>query len=297
MDLFGLPPTSRTTKQLFLTEGTWIAPRSSSMAYILAVGGGGGGGAGYSSSAGTNKGGGGGGAASGFTTAMVPIAAVGDSLHIVIGKGGAGGSTSGSPGSTGRPSYVLARSVKDSSYNAVVLSARVNSDGGSAGTSSASGAGGSNSTTSYMPHLCVCGLTRYVTGTNGGNGGGAFGQHGFPAGVGSITIGGNGGAGAGSSLNSTYYSAVTNTDYADGIYRERFPIDLSTYTLTGPDGILNGLIPSAAFGGGANNSIAGGKGGDGALGCGGGGGGAGANFGGGGAGGKGGDGYVIIWSW
>ena len=81
---------------------TWEKPRGINMIHITCFGGGSGGGGGI----GVNQQGGGGGGSGGQTTLLIPAHVLPDILYVSPGKGGAGASTFGSPGSSGTASFV-----------------------------------------------------------------------------------------------------------------------------------------------------------------------------------------------
>jgi hypothetical protein len=84
-------------RQIFTSNGNFVAPVGVSVVYLTGAGGGGGGGAGRTD---TSMGGGGGGGAECCLRRAYPVVA-GNTYAVVIGQGGAGGVGNSSPGSDG----------------------------------------------------------------------------------------------------------------------------------------------------------------------------------------------------
>jgi hypothetical protein len=280
------------------TFQTWSRPSGHTMMHVSVVGGASGGGPGQSGAEGTARRGGGGGAIGGDSEWSGPIPC--DTLHVLVGTGGAGG-TGTSVGGTGERSIVTTDTnpVNQQAY-LLVESSLTGSGGG--GPGSATGAAGSAGNV-------FSGAARYATkgtwstraGIAGSAGGNAVAGVTASAQVAYDRAPGAGGAGR----------AATNLALAGGQVSGQG----NQVTVVGGAGSAAGAgsnggngaetgnrpgttPPSTAWtsmgGAGAGNGITGGKGGDGALGSGGGGGGAGVT---GGAGGNGGAGFVVITSW
>jgi uncharacterized repeat protein (TIGR02543 family) len=173
--------------QTFKSNGTFVAPSSGTVEYLI-VGGGGGGGA-------YNGGGGAGGLLSGYTAVVA-----GQSYPIVVGAGGAGESGPNSGGSNGG----------DSSFNGLIAK------GGGKGSHNMSGsAGGSGGGSGYGSMVLAAGVLGQgntggagMVGNNSYSGGGGGGAGG-PGGSATSTGGGAAGPGLLSSISgSAVYYAV-----------------------------------------------------------------------------------------
>ena len=294
-DIFNLPNISQNV-QFFTSDSTnwqiWSKPRNAKFIFIYAIGGGAGGAAGTSGSLGTARNGGGGGAASNVAKFFIPASLVPDVLYVLVGRGGAGG-TSGSPaGSNGEISYV--GYYPNTGVTSTLVQSSILPASGATGQSAA----GTPSTFFRSTLTQLFGQvnnlpTSSVIGTNGSAGGGV-GTNKTPTG---IVSGGAGGGGTGVLNNNFSGGSIVSTTWNPTI-----PGGNGGNGLPGYQGYIIGANNSESkplwftggSGGSSNGTGTGWVGGDGAIGCGGGGGGAGVT---GGAGGRGGDGLVIIISY
>lgn len=183
--------------QIFTANGTYTP--SSGMAYCIveAVGGGGGGG-GSTASANQGYGGGGGGAGS-YSRSYLTAATVGASKAVVIGTGGAGGTSGAVAGSAGN----------DTTFGSTIVVGK-GGGGGTPGAAASVGSGGSGGVTGtgdltirgqygfYGDYVNNVTVTNY--GVKGGAGGSSY--FGFGGTVGFVNTAGSGGGGAGTSYGS-----------------------------------------------------------------------------------------------
>jgi hypothetical protein len=227
--------------QDFTANGTWTKPQGAKLLHVVIISGGGGGGSGRVRTSSQTVSGGAGGGAGGRAEYWIPAASVANSISVVIGQGGAGGTavstnnTDGNNGSAGTQSTFGSYLVKPGSFG----------QGGSTATAAFGISGGGN-------FSVVSGLIGYAgsggsspPGSNSGLGGNPGSRGGMNPGGGgaaggmTATIGYNGGAGgAGESI-----------------------LSLSTATTAG--GGAAGLTGDAGNGANATDNIFGGSGGGG----------------------------------
>lgn len=272
----------------------WRKPRGKQMAYILVIGSGGGGGAGFTGATATVRGGGGGGGSSGWSTVLIPLILLPDTLYFMIPVGGQGGRTSGATGASGSRSFVSIAN-NTTAANVVLQSGSAAATGGTGGSVAGSAAAGVAGTiaTDVQCLFANLGITKFQSGKIGSIGGVVGGG----AGASNTILTSHqlcGGAGGGT-------TPAANTDFAGGAQTGAglFPTVAGG---TGGGGNGNG-VPVALWrpffsyggvGGGTGGAGNGGAGSNGGIGSGGGGGGGGITFG---AGGDGGPGYGLIVCW
>jgi hypothetical protein len=269
IDVFNIPSSTQNTITFYATGNwqTWNKPRNAKMIEIFCLGGGAGGGQ-HTVSTG-NSFAGGGGASGGIVRGLIPAFLLPDTIYILVGKGGAGPSTSATAGGVGNISYVALQTTT-SEQTLICKSSTTTPGGGGA----AAGAGGAPTISVvslsafgnlglFTAIAGVAGTTGALTTTGSGTNQPALGT--------SIVTGGCGGGGKGSAGvfgtggNITSASAVlTNqvnggqTEGADGG---------SGY------GTLQPFCGTGGAGGAGRGGTTGtgGRGGDGWYGCGGGG--------------------------
>lgn len=285
IDVFNIPSQQQQTFTFYSTGNwqTWSKPRGAKMIEIFCLGAGGGGG--HSTvTAGSTTGGGGGGSA-GIVRGLIPAFLLPDTIYILVGKGGAGASTSATVGGTGGISYV---SLQPSTSEQTLICK----------SSTTTAAGGGLSTAGVAATISVVALSAFgnlglftaIAGVIGSNGGATTPQ----PGVGQSALGTNlttGGAGGG---------GKTSSVIAQGGFILSAPAILTTPVNGGVAAGQNGgdgygtLQPFCGTGGAGGAGITtgtGGGGGNGWYGCGGGGTGGGSVVS---KGGDGGDGLIII---
>jgi hypothetical protein len=289
----------------FSPMNIWNKPKGINFVYALIIAQGQGGGGGTNFGAGTAGGGGGGGAAGNISQILQPAYLVPDTLYVVVGRGGRGGSfgnagpvtsnalTSGlhyltagaAPITFPRPYYAFPSSGPG---------ANTSGRGGSAATAGGGGAAYTIATTTLQPG--IIGFSNYnITTTLGGFAGG-FNTAGLNAPFVGRPQGGAGGGGVSSSIAYPGGNVLAPTTSVNSIWSRDLSGGANT-GVAGEDGITlfePTFLSLPGAGGGANASGVGGNGGKGGIGCGGGGGGAGTT---GGRGGDGGDGLVMIVCW
>lgn len=306
MDGIHLPGGAGVDRQTFLGAQpsggtqwtTWYKPRGRSMLSILNVGSGAGGGGAAGNTAGSARGGGGGGGGAACVRFVVPLVMIPDELYIQVfagGLGGAGGSSgNGSAGNPGLLSTVAIYPNAGTPFHILSVNGTAPTGGG-AGTSATGGANGSSGSTVTATAMILAALGVFASqaGMSGSSGGAQTGAIGSPLGPsGSPFFAGTGGAGS------------QSADFVGGVYSQILassPFQATTAApagANGSDGFRFGQYPIfyGGSGGGASNSVAGGRGGSGMVpGTGGGGGGAGVTTGG--RGGDGGPGLVEMICW
>jgi hypothetical protein len=276
--------------QVFRQSGAWVKPRGVTMINILVIGGGGGGGAGLGAASGTNRGGGSGGGGGAISRTMIPSIFLPDTLNIVIGNGGQGG-TQTTAATSGGVTYVELPNGNGGLDSRVIYA---NGGGaGNSGTTSGAAVAGLQGVAPVTPavYSSVSILSTSVGGAAAA-GGAATGGNGSNIILGTTSLINTGGSGGGG-------LASTNLSTNGGQYTGSVGLSptITWATGTSPNG-LGGYFSNIPFisvggiGGGGTNASAGGFGGNGAFGSGGGGGGGGLTTGG--PGGRGGDGIVII---
>jgi hypothetical protein len=175
--------------QAYSADGTWTKPAGAQFVEVIAIGGGGGGGSGRLGAPASTRGGGAGGGGAGITRWMVPAAALGATVAVTVGQGGAGGApqlTSGVNGNAGSPGTA-------STFGAHVYAS--GGFGGAGGAGTVAPIGGAGASASIIP------------GGVGGNGG--AGATGNPT-VGASALGAAGGGGGGSVTTGNTQQAGAN---------------------------------------------------------------------------------------
>jgi len=175
--------------QAYSADGTWTKPAGAQFVEVIAIGGGGGGGSGRLGAPASTRGGGAGGGGAGITRWMVPAAALGATVAVTVGQGGAGGApqlTSGVNGNAGSPGTA-------STFGAHVYAS--GGFGGAGGAGTVAPIGGAGASASIIP------------GGVGGNGG--AGATGSPT-VGASALGAAGGGGGGSVTSGNTQQAGAN---------------------------------------------------------------------------------------
>ena len=282
---------------------TWEKPRGISMIHITCFGGGGGGRSGWCANSPTRSGGAGGGSG-GFSRLLIPAVFLPDVLYVSVGRGGAGGvsittagSTTGMAGSAGSLSAV---SIAPSTA-AIYTACFANGGAGALNLVSSSNSFGTGGSVATQANCLMSGLGQFfaLAGQNGANGPNTsvIGPVGYPT-TGLLLSGGCCGGGGQNNLGG---NITTQTQSLFSLIPTRVGGTGASTAGPGADGIsiFQPLMSIGGAGGGASSSTtagvgSGGRGGNGGLGCGGGGGGAGPSGTGSGAGGRGGDGLVII---
>lgn len=278
--------------QVFTTSGTWTPVREGAkLVEVHLVSGGGGGGAGRVGAGGTAIFGGGGGAGGYYNRRLLPFAATGGTLSVVVGAGGVGGAaqtisnSNGANGTAGGQTAVYAGST--------ILALARNFSGFGFGGTATNGLNGSSEVFSGI-------LGQWVQGGHGGKAQVSSSPSGAGLSNGFAPTGGGAGGGFGTNQNTIAGGGGGNilTEYGKRIEGGVGGNGGGGHGGKGTDGsVYPNLMPGAGGGGGGGGgiSIAGGNGGDGGI-CGGGGGGGGGALNGvsSGAGGRGGDGIAII---
>lgn len=289
IDVFNIPSSTQNTITFYATGNwqTWSKPRNAKMIEIFCLGGGGGG---ARTSNGTgNSGGGGGGGSAGIVRGLIPAFLLPDTIYILVGKGGAGGATSGANGVVGGISYIGLQ-PSTSEQTLICKSSTVTAGNGIGSTA---GAAASISVVS-LSAFGNLGLFTAIAGVAGSAGGALTptpGGNQTALGT-TLVTGGAGGGGKNSGANASGGTVIS----ASVILTSTVLGGVGTIPGVNYDG-ANGygsLIPFCGAGGagGAGSPIStGGNGGNGWYGCGGAGGGGGNPSG---NGGNGGDGLVII---
>jgi hypothetical protein len=289
----------------FSPMNIWNKPKGINFVYTLLIAQGQGGGGGFSFGAGNTGGGGGGGAAGNILQFLQPAYIVPDTLYVVVGRGGKGGT----PGNAGTFTsnalssglHYLATGTSPITFPRPYYAFPSNSPGvntsGRGGGAAVAGVGGIAYTagaTSLQPGIMGFSNFNITTTLAGQDGGLAAGGNNAPF-VGRPQ-GGAGGGGVSSGITFNGGNVFGPTTSVNSIWSR----NLSGGASAGANG-ENGItlfeptffsLPGA--GGAGNASGTGGAGGKGGIGCGGGGGGAGTT---GGRGGDGGDGLVMIVCW
>jgi len=289
----------------------WHKPRGCTFLSFTVIGGGGGGGGGLTRASGAAGGGGAGGACSGISRFFVPAFFVPDTLYLLVGRGGQGG-TFGAPasaGTAGLNSYISTAPFQATPASPnLFLYSGVNAPGGGANGTAAGGAvGGTVPTISVVQPWNLYGIWQTNVGVVGGAGG-ALGAGGANtnafnltplssgSGAGSMAAAGppsvqqNGGTVVfAAALSIPSQNPAPNASNAAAVAGQGG----NTAANAGNAGFnqLNPFFVSGGSGGGSADAGVAGDGGQGGYGCGGGGGGSGQT---GGRGGNGGDGLIII---
>lgn len=291
-DYFNLPSIEDNVFVYFASSGDtiqiWNKPMNTSFVMFTVIGGGGGGGGGQSGS-GIGRTGGSGGGTGGFTTLLLPLLILPDTLYISVGAGGDGGAPNGN-GIGGRSTFVSTQP------NAQAGNTIIAANGGGAGL--VNGVAGAGATAYAVGNgiVTLWGIGIFNAGANGGAGGSTAGGNGS-VGSGFIATGGAGGGGASSAGAAGNGGSINFNDVMPAILGGS-----AGGTNSGQSGIARGLFFNGTSnrapmcftggaGGGAFATGVAGNGGNASYGSGGGGGGAGVT---GGRGGRGGDGLVII---
>lgn len=271
LDLSHIPSQQQQTYTFYATGNwqTWTKPRNAKMIEIFCLGGGAGGGVATIST--FNKNGAGGGGSSGIVRGLIPAFLLPDTLYILVGKGGAGASTSGGVGGSGGISYISLQ-PSTSEQTLICKSSTLAPTGGNISAVNG-GAGGTISVVS-LSAFGNLGLFTAIAGVNGGNGGANTGG----AGVSQAALGTNittGGAGGGGATNTAGVWAVGGSITAASAILTNQVSGGQTVGADGGSG-YGTLIPFCGTGGaggaGRDGSTgAGGNGGNGFYGCGGGG--------------------------
>lgn len=272
---------------------TWQKPRGFVMCSIFAIGPGGGGGGGQSGGSTSTRSGGRGGGAGAWSSLIIPLFLLPDTLYIRVGSGGAGGAGNnpGGNGANGTGSTYVA--ISPSIVTSFQLLFAASGSSGLGGANSGTTSPGGSSSQSDCP-LSQLGAALFNSGIFGQAGGTSA----SPPGVGTefyyASLGGLGGGGG----NTIGTVGNGGGIFTSGSFFTATPGGQTTGFLDGANGFSHASIFPGKFypgtGGAASNTTTGGRGGAGFFGSGGGGGGAGSP---GGAGGRGGDGCVIIQCW
>lgn len=268
-------PTTEELKSVYYPSDNpqiWNKPAGINFVAITCIGGGGGGGSGQANSSGVARTGGGGGGGAGITKAIYPAFVIPETIHVVVGAGGRGGSGHIGAGVNGGESYVTAWGALNDA--ALKLCA---APGGLA----ANGIVNATAVSAFSSTNCVLSayaITTFVGGPRGAAGGiGNNKGDDIQALDGSMVTGGAGGGGATST--STNGGSILTRGPAPAVSGGTSAITASPsippwaaqsgYTFQKP------MLFSVGGGGGTGVNInAGGYGGTGGIGSGGGGGGA-----------------------
>ena len=239
-------PYTNIAAQSYSTPGTYtytVPAGVNQITALIASGGGGGGCGGYNSSWVISSGGGGGGG-SGSTIANISVTP-GQQLPIVVGTGGAGGTSTGS--NTGLTSGINGTS---SSVGSVVVAGGGGGSYGNGATSGAGGAGGAvtNGTYNLVNNGYVGGWIEAAGGVGASSLFGKGGGNGVAAGIGAGGWGGqNNGSGSRGGDGMVVILASTSQTHGSQSYSTS-----GTYTYTVPAGVnqITALIASGGGGGG-----------------------------------------------
>jgi hypothetical protein len=286
LDLSNIPSQQLQTYTLYATGNwqTWNKPRNAKFIEIFCLGGGGGGGQSQVVGGGVN--GGGGGAAGGIVRGLIPAFLLPDTLYILVGKGGAGSSTSNTAGGSGGISYI---GIQPSTSEQTLICKS---------STTVAGGGNINQSGGTAPTISVIALSAFgnlglftaIAGLGGSTAGSSAGTNGLnlTALATSLVTGGAGGGGKtttvfGTGGNILSASAILTTQINGGV----------TAGQSGNDGYgsLTPFCGTGGSGGAGTTAGIGGRGGNGFYGCGGGGTGGGTVLS---RAGDGGDGLVII---
>lgn len=202
-------------QQVFTYSGTFTVPTGVRSIDVFIVGGGGGGSYGGTSASSSTGGSGGGG---GYTNTIRAISVTpGQTFNVVVGSGGAGGTSPASGGNTSFGTYNVAGGANGGT--------RAGGSGGGSGTSKAwsspAGAGGSDGGNGGLAHFIGGtgqGFTTRSFGESGGtlySGGGGGGGEGYNPGT-SRGLGGAGGGGNGSDRYNGGSAGAANTGGGGG---------------------------------------------------------------------------------
>ncbi len=284
--------------QVFTSDGTWTKPDGATYVEVTAIGAGGGGGSGRRAAEGGNRGGGSGGGGGMYVKAAFPASALGATEAVVVGVGGAGGTTNAVNDSAGN----IGTDGEDSTFGDEPW---VRADGGNAGeagtTGTVSGGAGGEETTTNRTFADQV----YLGGEGGSGQSTAAGSNAtdlptIPGLQNWLTAGAGGGGGGGGRDN-------TNTNFNGGDGGHSWDksggtnaVPTATLAVAGESSPAG--LPQTGAGGGGGSGVSGantsGPGADGGLyGGGGGGGGGKSNAGANNAGGVGADGIVMVVSW
>jgi hypothetical protein len=265
IDVFNIPTQQQQTYTLYATGNwqTWNKPRNAKFIEIFCLGGGAGGAV---QAIGTgNATGGAGSGSGGIVRGLIPAFLLPDTLYILVGKGGAGSSTSNTAGGQGGISYIgLQPSTSEQTLicKSSTIAALGNGNGGTISAVSLSAFGN-------------LGLFTAIAGVNGSSGGtNAPTQGGSQAALGTnLTTGGAGGGGK----TAATFAAGGNITAASSILTNQVSGG-TTDGQNGADGYgtLQPFCGTGGAGGAGKQGAtgAGGNGGNGFYGCGGGGAGA-----------------------
>ena len=280
LDLSHIPSQQQQTYTFYATGDwqTWNKPRNAKFIEIFCLGAGGGG---ARVNGGTTTNGGGAGSSGGIVRGLIPAFLLPDTIYILVGKGGAGASTTNTAGGSGGISYIGLQ-PSTSEQTLICKSSTTVAGGGSA---TGAGAGANTISTVSLSAFGNLGLFTAIAGVGGTNG----------TGVNQAALATNlitGGCGGGNKTTTTFAAGGSITA-ASAILTAQVNGGIASGQ-NGDSGYGN-LQPFCGTGGagGAGSLTTGGRGGNGWYGCGGGGGGAGTT-GTAGNGGDGGDGLVII---
>jgi hypothetical protein len=299
LDIFNIPSNTDSTKTFYANSGigalngwqTWIKPRNAKFIQIFCLGSGGGGAGGALNTAGSTAASGGGGGASGFMRVIYPANVLPDTLYVLVGVGGAGGTGSAVTGN-GQAGAAGSNSVVAISPSTAAIGLLAGSNTAPPGGGAAAGTGGTVPTVAIVTQspFSQLGIYNIVVGLVG-----------IASEVNTTALATTlvtGGAGGGTKpFNSPFQRAGGSILPASVILTTQLDGLVGGGNGGSGYGSMNPFCGTGGAGGGGNLTGNGGNGGNGFYGSGGGGGGAGLTSGTsftGGRGGKGGDGLVII---